>query len=150
MWRVYERAGEALLSPFFLFSFSTPKPKIHPHTTPTHAHTHAHPHCHPLCYLRLQYAQDHGIKFWSFCNYPIGCKDHHPPASACPGIQCTYICCCSSLFPQFPGFDTNQREKNVEVEGGESSTMPLIRGLSGREGVAGGASGLLGRCWVVT
>jgi hypothetical protein len=20
----------------------------------------------------LQYAQDHGIQFWSFCNYPIG------------------------------------------------------------------------------
>jgi hypothetical protein len=36
----------------------------------------------------LQYAQDHGIKFWSFCSYPIGCKDHHPPASACRGIQC--------------------------------------------------------------
>ena len=36
----------------------------------------------------LQYAQDHGIQFWSFCNYPIGCKEAHPPASACPGIQC--------------------------------------------------------------
>jgi len=36
----------------------------------------------------LQYAADHGIKFWSFCNYPIGCKDQHPPASACVGIQC--------------------------------------------------------------
>jgi hypothetical protein len=29
-----------------------------------------------------------GIKFWSFCNYPIGCKDMHPPASDCVGIQC--------------------------------------------------------------
>jgi hypothetical protein len=36
----------------------------------------------------LQYAQDHGIQFWSFCNYPIGCKEKHPPASECPGIQC--------------------------------------------------------------
>lgn len=36
----------------------------------------------------LQYAQDAGIKFWSFCNYPIGCKERHPPASSCPDIQC--------------------------------------------------------------
>ena len=36
----------------------------------------------------LQYAQDHGIKFWAFCNYPIGCKDPHPPASECVRIQC--------------------------------------------------------------
>jgi len=36
----------------------------------------------------LQYAEDHGIKFWSFCNYPIGCKDDHPPASDCKNIQC--------------------------------------------------------------
>eukprot|EP01048_Picozoa_sp_COSAG05_P006846 COSAG05_NODE_463_length_9555_cov_35.796108_2_plen_385_part_00 len=36
----------------------------------------------------LEYARQHGIKFWSFCNYPIGCAEAHPPASACPGIQC--------------------------------------------------------------
>ena len=36
----------------------------------------------------LEYAASHGIQFWSFCNYPIGCKDMHPPEGACPGIQC--------------------------------------------------------------
>eukprot|EP01050_Picozoa_sp_SAG11_P027498 SAG11_NODE_6991_length_1212_cov_1.488769_1_plen_184_part_00 len=36
----------------------------------------------------LKYAADHGIDFWSFCNYPIGCKDYHPPASECENIQC--------------------------------------------------------------
>lgn len=36
----------------------------------------------------LDYAAQHGIKFWSFCNYPIGCKDYHPPDSDCEGIQC--------------------------------------------------------------
>jgi hypothetical protein len=35
-----------------------------------------------------RYASSHGIKFWSFCNYPLGCKDSHPPDSQCPGIQC--------------------------------------------------------------
>lgn len=60
----------------------------------------------------LQYAQDHGIKFWSFCNYPIGCKEKHPPASACPGIQCCadnvglscvfYPCACSGPTPLAP------------------------------------------------
>ena len=24
----------------------------------------------------------------AFCNYPIGCKDSHPPAVECAGIQC--------------------------------------------------------------
>ena len=36
----------------------------------------------------LEYAAAHGINFWSFCNYPIGCKDMHPPDSDCKGIQC--------------------------------------------------------------
>lgn len=36
----------------------------------------------------IAYAAEHGIKFWSFCNYPIGCKDYHPPDSDCVGIQC--------------------------------------------------------------
>ena len=36
----------------------------------------------------LEYARQHGIKFWPFCNYPIGCKESHPPASSCPNIQC--------------------------------------------------------------
>lgn len=36
----------------------------------------------------LDYAQKHGIQFWSFCNYPIGCVDMHPPASECQKIQC--------------------------------------------------------------
>ena len=36
----------------------------------------------------LEYAQQHGIQFWSFCNYPIGCVDMHPPASDCKNIQC--------------------------------------------------------------
>jgi hypothetical protein len=36
----------------------------------------------------IEYAASHGIKFWSFCNYPIGCKEMHPPDSECPGIQC--------------------------------------------------------------
>jgi len=29
----------------------------------------------------LEYARAHGIDFWSFCNYPLGCVDPHPPAS---------------------------------------------------------------------
>lgn len=36
----------------------------------------------------LAYAAEHGINFWSFCNYPIGCVDMHPPAADCKGIQC--------------------------------------------------------------
>ena len=36
----------------------------------------------------IEFAASHGIKFWSFCNYPIGCVDAHPPASDCGGIQC--------------------------------------------------------------
>ena len=36
----------------------------------------------------LEYARAHGIQFWSFCNYPIGCKNYHPPASECNNIQC--------------------------------------------------------------
>ena len=36
----------------------------------------------------LAYAAEHGIKFWSFCNYPIGCTNYHPPDSDCQGIQC--------------------------------------------------------------
>eukprot|EP01046_Picozoa_sp_COSAG06_P072226 COSAG06_NODE_21035_length_772_cov_0.946508_1_plen_215_part_01 len=36
----------------------------------------------------LEYASKAGIKFWSFCNYPIGCKDMHPPAADCEKIQC--------------------------------------------------------------
>ena len=36
----------------------------------------------------LEYAEAHGIQFWSFCNYPIGCKEKHPPAAECAGIQC--------------------------------------------------------------
>ena len=36
----------------------------------------------------LQYAADHGIQFWSFCNYPIGCREMHPPDSECARIQC--------------------------------------------------------------
>ena len=36
----------------------------------------------------LEYAASHGIDFWSFCNYPIGCKDMHPPDSECKNIQC--------------------------------------------------------------
>ena len=36
----------------------------------------------------LKYAAQYGIKFWAFCNYPIGCKEMHPPNSDCPGIQC--------------------------------------------------------------
>ena len=36
----------------------------------------------------LDYASKAGIKFWSFCNYPIGCKDMHPPAADCEKIQC--------------------------------------------------------------
>ena len=34
----------------------------------------------------LEYAQKTGIKFWAFCNYPIGCKDYHP--AECKRIQC--------------------------------------------------------------
>lgn len=34
----------------------------------------------------LDYAQQTGIKFWAFCNYPIGCSDYHP--ASCPNIQC--------------------------------------------------------------
>jgi hypothetical protein len=36
----------------------------------------------------LEYAAQHGINFWPFCNYPIGCKDYHPPDADCAGIQC--------------------------------------------------------------
>lgn len=36
----------------------------------------------------LNYAAQHGIQFWSFCSYPIGCTDMHPPASDCKNIQC--------------------------------------------------------------
>lgn len=36
----------------------------------------------------LAYAAEYGIKFWSFCNYPLGCKEAHPPASECVNIQC--------------------------------------------------------------
>lgn len=36
----------------------------------------------------LDYAQKYGISFWAFCNYPIGCKDMHPPSSDCENIQC--------------------------------------------------------------
>ena len=36
----------------------------------------------------LEYAATHGIDFWSFCNYPIGCVDMHPPERDCTGIQC--------------------------------------------------------------
>ena len=36
----------------------------------------------------LEYAASHGINFWSFCNYPIGCSDLHPAAADCPNIQC--------------------------------------------------------------
>ena len=42
----------------------------------------------------IAYAAEHGIKFWSFCTYPIGCKDYHPPDSDCVGIQCcAYVPC---------------------------------------------------------
>ena len=34
----------------------------------------------------LEYARSHGIQFWSFCNYPIGCTTMNPPT--CPKIQC--------------------------------------------------------------
>jgi|EP01047_Picozoa_sp_COSAG01_P043639 hypothetical protein len=36
----------------------------------------------------IEYAAQHGINFWSFCNYPIGCKDMHPAAEDCQRIQC--------------------------------------------------------------
>jgi hypothetical protein len=36
----------------------------------------------------LDYAASHGIDFWSFCNYPLSCKESHPPDSDCKGIQC--------------------------------------------------------------
>ncbi len=36
----------------------------------------------------LEYAARSGINFWAFCNYPIGCKDYHPPPESCAGIQC--------------------------------------------------------------
>ena len=36
----------------------------------------------------LEYAAQSGINFWAFCNYPIGCKDYHPPPESCAGIQC--------------------------------------------------------------
>ena len=36
----------------------------------------------------LEFAAKAGINFWSFCNYPIGCKDMHPPDASCNNIQC--------------------------------------------------------------
>ena len=36
----------------------------------------------------LELAWQHGINFWSFCNYPIGCADPSPPAADCKQIQC--------------------------------------------------------------
>ena len=38
----------------------------------------------------LEYAASHGIKFWSFCNYPIGCTDYSAgkDEATCPKIQC--------------------------------------------------------------
>ena len=38
----------------------------------------------------LEYAASHGIKFWSFCNYPIGCTDYTAgkDEATCPKIQC--------------------------------------------------------------
>jgi hypothetical protein len=36
----------------------------------------------------LEFASKAGINFWSFCNYPIGCKDMHPPDASCGNIQC--------------------------------------------------------------
>ena len=34
------------------------------------------------------FATDHGIDYFAFCTYPIGCADYSPPDSACVGAQC--------------------------------------------------------------
>jgi hypothetical protein len=36
----------------------------------------------------IKYAVDYGLSFWSFCQYPIGCKDYDPAEADCPKIQC--------------------------------------------------------------
>lgn len=33
-------------------------------------------------------AAQHGLDYFAFCTYPIGCKDYSPPASECVGAQC--------------------------------------------------------------
>ena len=54
----------------------------------------------------LEYAAQSGINFWAFCNYPIGCKDYHPPPESCAGIQCcadNVALSCEHHQPLFPG-----------------------------------------------
>ena len=34
------------------------------------------------------FATDHGIDYYAFYPYPIGCADYSPPNSACAGAQC--------------------------------------------------------------
>lgn len=35
-----------------------------------------------------KFATDHGIDYYAFCTYPIGCADYNPPDSACVNAQC--------------------------------------------------------------
>ena len=35
-----------------------------------------------------KFATEHGIDYYAFCTYPIGCADYSPPDSACVGAQC--------------------------------------------------------------
>eukprot|EP01052_Picozoa_sp_SAG31_P042867 SAG31_NODE_6949_length_1838_cov_2.565842_2_plen_154_part_00 len=35
-----------------------------------------------------QLAAEHGIDYWAFCAYPIGCADYRPNRTACQNAQC--------------------------------------------------------------
>ena len=50
------------------------------------------------------FATGHGIDYYAFCTYPIGCADYSPPDSACVGAQCcadnyklSYLLCATSI-----------------------------------------------------
>ena len=79
----YTHRGMGAVAPHFhRTALVNHPPPNHPFTHPAGLPTK------PFCKLTLRYAAQHGIQFWSFCNYPIGCKDMHPPSADCPGIQC--------------------------------------------------------------